>query len=89
MRTYRINCTGDADQIVTTYDATCRDDLAVLEKAKTLCGTHGVEVWDGSRRVVWMHKGGAVRVDNPLVSIPLPVDCFGADPFASHYRDAV
>jgi hypothetical protein len=61
MRTYRINCTDDSDLIVATYAFRCSDDLDALDKATELCAANGVEVWDGARRVVWMHKGGAVR----------------------------
>ena len=61
MRTYRINCTDNSDLIVATYAFRCSDDLDALDKATELCGANGVEVWDGARRVVWMHKGGAAR----------------------------
>ena len=79
MRTYRINCTDDADQVVATHTFSCRDDLAALDRAQQLCAEHGVEVWDGARRVVWMHKGGAVR------NLPEPlrpaVDWLDTNPF--------
>ena len=61
MRTYRINCTDDADLVVATYAFRCSNDLDALDKATELCVANGVEVWDGARRVVWMHKGGAAR----------------------------
>ena len=80
MRTYRINCTGEADQIISTHAFSCRNDLAALDKARQLCADHGVEVLDGERRVVWMHKGGAVRVPGtPMVIIPSsPYDALAA-----------
>jgi len=61
MKTYRINCVDDADQVVSTFDRLCTDDLDALDRANELCAANGVEVWDGERRVVWMHKGGAAR----------------------------
>lgn len=73
MRTYRINCVDDADQVVTTHEYLCGDDLEALDKAIELCVANGVEVWDGARRVVWMHKGGAARVKIALPDIqPMP-----------------
>lgn len=62
MKTYRINCVDDGDHIVSTFDRLCIDDLDALDRANELCATNGVEVWDGARRVVWMHKGGAARL---------------------------
>ena len=61
MKIYRINCMDENDEIVSTQDFTCRDDLAALDKANLLCKDHGIEVWDSERRVVWMRKGGAAR----------------------------
>lgn len=82
MRTYRINCTDDSDRVVTTHTFSCRGDLEALDEAQKLCAKHGVEVWEGERRVAWMHKGGAVRVDDPSTPMPVPVDWLGANPLA-------
>jgi len=73
MRAYRINCTDDSDLIVATYAFLCSDDLDALDKATELCAAHGVEVWDGARRVVWMHKGGAARLKVTFPDVePMP-----------------
>jgi hypothetical protein len=73
MRAYRINFVDDADQVVTTYEVPCDDDLDALDKATKLCAANGVEVWDGARRVVWMHKGGAARFKTePRLARPIP-----------------
>lgn len=61
MTAYRINCIDGADQVVTTHEFLFRDDLDAFDKATELCAANGVEVWDGTRRVIWMHKGGAAR----------------------------
>jgi hypothetical protein len=65
MRTYRINCLDDEDRVVATHRVFCGDDLAALDRATALCANYGVEVWDGERRVVWMLKGGAARLERP------------------------
>jgi len=44
MRTYRINCTDDADLVVATYAFRCSNDLDALDKATELCAANGVEV---------------------------------------------
>jgi len=67
MKIYRINCTDDTDHVVATHEFICGDDLAALERATRLCADHGVEVWDGDRRVVWMLKGGTARLLAPNV----------------------
>ena len=69
MRTYRINCTDDADQVVATHIFTCRGELEALDKARELCAEGGVEVWDGGRRIVWMHKGGEPRFQPRVVDL--------------------
>lgn len=88
MRTYRINCTDETDRVVTTHEISCRGDLEALDAAQRLCGKHGVEVWEDERRVVWMHKGGAARVESPSATVSLLVDSFGANPLARQQRCA-
>ena len=61
MKTYRINCVDDFDNVVSTFEYHCVDDLDALDTATKLCAANGVEVWDGARRVVWMRKGGGAR----------------------------
>lgn len=61
MKPYRINCVDAVDHVVSTFDYFCTDDLDALDTATRLCAANGVEVWDGARRVVWMHKGGEAR----------------------------
>jgi len=61
MKTYRINCVDDFDNVVSTVEYHCVDDLDALDTATKLCAANGVEVWDGARRVVWMRKGGGAR----------------------------
>ena len=69
MRTYRINCTDDADRVVATHMFSCRDELEALDKARELCANGGVEVWDGERRVIWMHKGGEPRIESRILNL--------------------
>jgi hypothetical protein len=61
MKTYRINCVDDFDNVVSTVEYHCVDDLDALDTATKLCAANCVEVLDGARRVVWMHKGGGAR----------------------------
>ena len=88
MRTYRIDCTDNADRVVTTHEVTCRGDLEALDEAQKLCAKHGVEVWEGERRVVWMHKGGTVRVEPSSAITALPADWLGANPLARQWQNA-
>jgi len=76
-KAYRINCVDSFDHIVSSFQYHCVDDLDALDTATKLCAANGVEVWDGARRVVWMHRGGEARVKivaRDVDLIPSPLD---------------
>ena len=53
-RLYEIDEAGRVRGASIIMDA--RDDAEVVERAQAYREFHAVEIWDGSRRVAWLHR---------------------------------
>lgn len=51
MRLYRFRIVNLASELVALHEHECPNDAAAAIKARDLCNSHNVEVWEGSRWV--------------------------------------
>ena len=58
MKSYRIYCLNSGGQIARALDVQCQDDLAALAEGEKSCTENDVEVWEGTRLVARVKKGG-------------------------------
>jgi hypothetical protein len=70
MANYRIYFMDETGHVFEGQNYEAEDDLSALNKATALSETHGVEVWQRSRCVAKIAKGGAaVPIDNAASSL--------------------
>lgn len=58
MQYYHLNLLDDNDQIASNAEYYGPDDLAVLMVGEKLCANNAVEIWQDTRFVAFIKKGG-------------------------------
>ena len=58
---YRLYCLDETQHIIVARGIVVLDDLAALREAEALCEEHAIEIWQGTRRVAHVAKGGAAQ----------------------------
>ena len=62
---YKLYCIGEDGHIEKRHDYYAPDDLGALERAREICGPHGVEVWEGARLVASVKADGTADFAMP------------------------
>jgi len=69
MTDYRFYPLGSSEHAVEGEHHLLADDVAALTMAQKLCDRHGIEIWQGQRRVARVMKGDWLLPIPELVSL--------------------